>query len=157
MEILHKNGKDNVVADALSRKDEEPTLLVVLVVVPEWVNEIRSEYAKDPEIIAITNKLPDNSKLEWKNDILWYKGRIYLNSNSKFKSKILKKSRESLLPRHVGFFKTYYNARQSFFWKGMSRDVQKYVAECDKYQRNKSENIMTPRLLQRLNIPNQKL
>jgi len=40
MEILHKKGKDNVVADALSRKDEEPTLLAVSVVVREWLNEI---------------------------------------------------------------------------------------------------------------------
>ena len=48
MEILHKRGKDNVVEDALSRKDEERTLLVVSVVVPEWLNENRSEYAKDP-------------------------------------------------------------------------------------------------------------
>lgn len=48
MEILHKRGKDNVIADALSRKDVEPTLLAVSVVVPEWLNEIRSEYAKAP-------------------------------------------------------------------------------------------------------------
>ena len=90
MEILHKKGKDNVVANALSKKDEEPTLLAVSVVVPEWLNEIQSEYAKDPEITAIINNIPGNSKFEWKNDILWYKGRIYLNSNSKFISKILK-------------------------------------------------------------------
>ena len=125
-------------------------------VVPEWLNEIRSEYAKDPEITAIINNLPNNSKFEWKNDILWYKGRIYLNENSKFKFKILKESHDSLLAGHVGFFKTYYNAHQCFFWKGMSRDIQKYVAECDTCQKNKSENIMTPGLLNPLNIPNQK-
>ena len=38
----------------------------------------------------------------------------------------------------------------------MSHDIQKYVAECDKCQRNKSENIMTHGLLHPLNIPNQK-
>jgi len=38
----------------------------------------------------------------------------------------------------------------------MSRNIHKYAAECDKCQRNKSENIMTPGLLHRLNIPNQK-
>ena len=27
MEILHKKGKDNVVVDAMSRKDEEPSYL----------------------------------------------------------------------------------------------------------------------------------
>ena len=85
LEILHKRGKDNVVADALSKKDEEPALLAISVVVPAWLNEIRSEYAKDPEITAIINNLPNNSKFEWKNGILWYKGRIYLNTNSKFK------------------------------------------------------------------------
>lgn len=156
MEILHKKEKSNVVSNALSRKDEEPTLLAVSIVVLEWFNEIRSEYAKDPKITAIINNLRDNSKFEWKNDILWYKGRIYLNSNSKFKSKILKESHDSLSAGHVGFFKTYNNARQSFFWNGMSRDIKKYVAECDKCQRNKSENIMTRGLLRPLNILNQK-
>ena len=48
MDILHKKGKDNVVADALSRKDEEPSLLAVSVVVPEWLNDSRGEYVKDP-------------------------------------------------------------------------------------------------------------
>ena len=38
----------------------------------------------------------------------------------------------------------------------MNRDIQKYVAECDTCQRNKSENITTPGLLHPLNIPNQK-
>ena len=88
MEIPHKKGKDNVVANALSRKDGELTLLAVSIVVFEWINEIQSEYAKDPEITEIIDNLPDNSKFEWKNNILCYKGRIYLNSNSKFKSKI---------------------------------------------------------------------
>lgn len=38
----------------------------------------------------------------------------------------------------------------------MNRDIQKYVAECDTCQGNKSENITTPGLLHPLNIPNQK-
>ena len=57
---------------------------------------------------------------------------------------------------HVGIFKTYYNARQSFFWKGMNADIQKYVAECGVCQRNKSENILSPGLLHPLHIPSQK-
>ena len=35
----------------------------------------------------------------------------------------------------------------------MYKDTQKYVAECDTYQRNKSENVMTPGLLNSLHIP----
>ena len=81
----------------------------------EWLDEIQSEYAKDPETSTIINNFNHDHKFEWKNDILWYKGRIYLNSNSKFKDKVKKESHDSPAAGHVGFFKSYYNARRSFF------------------------------------------
>ena len=40
LEILHKKGKENVVADALSRKDDDNTTCATMVVVPEWLDEI---------------------------------------------------------------------------------------------------------------------
>ena len=49
MEIIHKKGKENVVVDALSRKDEDITSYSILVTIPDWMDEIRSEYSKDPE------------------------------------------------------------------------------------------------------------
>lgn len=38
----------------------------------------------------------------------------------------------------------------------MSKEIQKYVAECDICQRNKNENVPTQGLLHPLHIPNQK-
>jgi hypothetical protein len=38
----------------------------------------------------------------------------------------------------------------------MSAYIQKYIAKCDLCQRNKSENILIPRLLHLLHVPNQK-
>ena len=38
----------------------------------------------------------------------------------------------------------------------MHKGLQKYVAECDTCQSNKSENIMTPGILHPLHIPKQK-
>jgi hypothetical protein len=70
--------------------------------------------------------------------------------------KVLKESHSSPTTGHVGFFKTYYNARQSFYWKEMNKDIQKFVAECNTCQRNKNENVMTPGLLHLLHIPDQK-
>ena len=123
MEIIHKKGKENVVVDALSRKDEDITSYSISIAIPEWLNEIRSEYAKDLETSTIINNSNHDSKFEWKNDILWYKGRIYLNSNSKFKVKAIKESHDSPAAGHVGFFKSYYNARRSYFSKGMQKDI----------------------------------
>jgi len=48
VEIIHKKGKENVVADALSRKDEDITSYSISVTTLEWLDEIRSEYVKEP-------------------------------------------------------------------------------------------------------------
>eukprot|EP00253_Pinus_taeda_P032530 PITA_32530 len=115
LEILHKKGKENVVADALSRKDDDHTTCAAMIVVPEWLDEIRVEYAKDEDCDSMIKNISQCTNFEWKNDILWYKGRIYLTPTSKFKVKILKESHNLLEARHVGFYKTYYNIRQSFY------------------------------------------
>ena len=70
MEIIHKKGKENVVADALSRKYEDTTAYSISVPIPEWLDEIRSEYAKDLETSTIINNSNHDPKFEWKNDIL---------------------------------------------------------------------------------------
>ena len=106
------------------------------------MDEIRTEYAKNTKVCSIINNINQYPKFEWKNDLLWYKGRIYLSANSKFKTKVCKESHDFPTARHVGFYKTYYNARQSFFLKGMNADIHKYVAGCDTFQRNNVRFLM---------------
>ena len=50
MDILHKKGKDNVVADALSRKDEEVQVYAVSMAILEFLDEIRTGYAKNTKV-----------------------------------------------------------------------------------------------------------
>lgn len=129
LEILHKKGKENVVVDALSGKDDKHTTCVNMIVVPEWLNKIRAEYAKDEDWGSMIKNINQYTNFEWKNYILWYKGRIYLTLASKFKVRILKESHNFPTAGHVGFYKTYYNIRQSFYSKGMSKEIHKYVAK----------------------------
>lgn len=115
MENLHEKEKDNVVVDALSQKNEDVTTYVTLVVILDWLDDIQTEYAKDPyscSIIKNINKQPN---------FYWHKGRIYLSLSSKFKIKDIKESHNSHAIGHVGFFKRYYNTRQSYYWKEMGR------------------------------------
>ena len=44
-EIIYKKGKKNIVAEALSRKDEdvEEFLCAISIIQPEWITEARDE------------------------------------------------------------------------------------------------------------------
>lgn len=105
MEMSHKIGKHNVVADTLSRKDKDITTCASFIVVPDWLDEIWIEYAKDPYSCSIIENIDQHPNFEWENDILWYKGRRSLIP-SKFKMKVLRETHSSPTAGHVGFFKT---------------------------------------------------
>jgi len=161
-DIVYKIGRENLVADKLSRKlDSDATLCAISIVIPEWISEVQIEYVKNLEIRKLIEEVESNPttnpKFTWENDILWYKQRIFLPNSSKFKIQVLKENHVSLIVGHVGFFKTYYNICQSFFWKGMQSEIRKYVVECDTFQWKKFETITPLDLLQPLHVPVQKL
>ena len=61
-----------------------------------------------------------------------------------------------LVGGHSGFLKTYHGVKQEFLWDGLKSDIQKFVAECLVFQKNKVEKIKTLSLLQPLSIPSQR-
>jgi hypothetical protein len=161
-EIVYKKGKKNVVADALSRKDEdvEAFLYAILIIQPDWIIEARDEWKNDEKVWTLIQRLQQDSSASdtftWKNDSLWYKDRLYLCKNSQLKQKVLLELHTSLVGGHSGFLKTYHRVKKEFFWDGLKTDVQRFVAECLVCQQNKVETIKTAGLLQPLAIPSQR-
>ena len=109
-EMIYKKGKLNVVADALSRKNQEVEALIyaISIIQLDWITKARDEWKKDEEVWTLIQKLQqDPSKsntFSWKNDSLWYKDRLYICKNSQLKKNILLELHTALLGGHSRFF-----------------------------------------------------
>jgi hypothetical protein len=139
-EIIYKKGKQNVVADALSRKEEDTEGLLCAISIPQsdWVEEARIEWKQDQKVCKIIQQLQEDpsalDKFVWKNDLLWYQDHLYLCKNSQLKQKVLLELHTSPIGGHSGFLKTYHRIKKDFFWEGLKTDVQNFVVECLVFQ-----------------------
>ena len=54
-DIIYRKGKQHIVADSLSRKDEDVEALfcAISIIQPDWINEARDEGKNDEEVWAL--------------------------------------------------------------------------------------------------------
>jgi hypothetical protein len=85
--------------------------------------------------------------------VLWYKGKICVPDAKELKDKILREVHESAYSIHPGGNKMYHDHEATYWWYRIKRDVAKYVALCDTYQRVKTKHQRPTGLSQPLQVP----
>ena len=153
-EIFYKPGLENKAADGLSRSMSVSTLLLSLTVptVLQW-EDLFKEIMEDTSIQGTITKIQDGDLQSKKYQViegrLWSKHRLVIPKSSRFISVILQEAHDSKVGGHSGVLKTVKRVQCLFFWKGMFKQIQEYVASCSVCQTHKHSTLSPAGLLQR--------
>ena len=150
----YKHGKENLVVDALSRRKaiedgavegvKVGTLCIISFLTPTLLDELKMTYTSDATIQKIILAIQSGSDIPtgftFCNDLLFYKGRLFLGSSTHdLKAQVLQQVHASPLWGHSSYLKSFQNLKKDFYWTSTVRDLKQFVRECDACQRLKSE------------------
>ncbi|CAH9076112.1 unnamed protein product [Cuscuta epithymum] len=180
-EILYHPGKANRVADALSRKTHasialmktiHPELrkeidafglemvvqgrLMAIMATPSIFEDMGNKQEEDPNLVEIKKGIHEGKSSDFQVDdkgVLKFRGRLCIPNVEEFKKKILKEAHGTPFAMHPGVTKMYSDLKQSFWWKGMKKDVAKFVQSCLTCQQIKVEHQRPGGELQPIQIP----
>jgi hypothetical protein len=147
-------GKNNTVADALSRRDED-SVAARAMSSPAFhlFDEFRREAATLPDVTALREQIQrGEASPEWSlvDGLVLHSGRVFVPSSSALWPDILATAHGT---GHEGVQKTIHRLRASFYNPQAARIVRDYIKACAVCQRNKSEHLHPAGLLQPLPVP----
>ena len=167
--MIHKPGRLNTAADALSRRPHRmPETNTALVLQPntDFLTRIRNGYNSDSfftgvkavlkgerdAVKAMERKYMKQFKL---TDGLIYEmrdmePRLCIPSDKTLRTQILHDHHDTPLAGHLGRDKTLARIKDKFYWPRMDHDIKRYVKTCDTCQRFKTSNQSPAGLLQLL-------
>lgn len=152
--VEYRPGTLNVVADALSRRDEE-AMAVHALSAPSFdlFAELRAELAVHPTVVQLRDQVTDNTApagWEYSDGLLLFHGCIFLPDDLALWPKVLELAHAA---GHEGSQKTLHRFRATFYSSQAHRRVREFVHGCTVCQRNKTEHLHPAGLLQPLPVP----
>ena len=123
---------------------------------PEILGILREETEGAADMIELRSALdlgtvdPDVSLVD---GLLYYKRRLYVSKDSRLKEALLREYHAAPSAGHLGIDRTFKRLTAVFYWKGMRKEVKKFVESCFECQTTKYSTQKPGGLLQPLPIP----
>ena len=87
---------------------------------------------------SVLDKFNESLSSGW-DAVLRYQGRLYVPDVDGLRDRILEEARRSLYLIHPGSTKMYHDLREIYWWEGLKRDIEEFVAKCPNCQQVKAE------------------
>ncbi|GJT85268.1 putative reverse transcriptase domain-containing protein [Tanacetum coccineum] len=140
-EIRYHPGKANVVADALSRTEQEPPLR------NKVVGGMLVENSKDPKKLRMEKLEP------YADGTLCLNGKSWLPCYGDLRTVIMHGSHKSKYSFHPGSDKMYQDMKKLYWWPNMKADIATYVSKCLTCAKVKAKHQRPSGLLVQPDIP----
>ncbi|KAK9057995.1 hypothetical protein SSX86_022835 [Deinandra increscens subsp. villosa] len=157
--IVHKAGKENKGADALSRRPHSGELLTLVIPFCVEVADIKAGLQTDLFTSNLIKKLQKDPSsvpnFSLVDQFLFHYGRIVIPEMHDLRLKLLQEAHDTPIGGHGGFLKTYKRLSSRYYWPKMKQDVREFVQQCVICQQQKYQTLAPAGLLQPLPIPDQ--
>ncbi|KAH9780314.1 hypothetical protein KPL71_008031 [Citrus sinensis] len=152
-EIIYQPGKENLAADALSRRPNSPLLNQIFISQVSLWDDIRKAAETDLYMKKIFQQAANDPTGNYvvKNGLCFYKQRVVVPPA--LRDQLLHEFHDSKVAGHSGVLRTFKRLAQQFYWPSMHKSVQEYIQQCATCQKTKSETLAPAGLLQPLPIP----
>ena len=153
-EMRHVDGKDNTIADYLSRtagdgcaaiseEESKETYARLQHADPELLQWIKAY--KGDNTVPETDLHPLFTRMGLRHNVLYLqvagrkgfmdKGAYRVIVPTTLRHRFLKEAHDSLIGGHGGFFKTAERLKAVYWWPNMDHDIEKHVSQCTVCQR----------------------
>ena len=131
LEIKHLQGILNP-ADAASRRPDYALGALGSFEGEDELKGLQNSYSDDPKASEIIKKLSDHPVHPWeyKNGTLFHDGLVYIPDKPELRLFVIRSHHDDPLAGHFGSKKTLELITRSYFWPGISADIDRYTREC---------------------------